>query len=62
MMKRVQAQQETINRCFTQWQILRQVFQHDLRVHQDTFAAIAVISQLAIQNGEALFSVDYDDE
>jgi hypothetical protein len=31
-------------------------------VHRDVFAAIAVISQLAIQNGEALFSVDYYDE
>ncbi len=62
MIKRVWAQQETINRRFKQWQILKQVFQHDLRVHRDIFAAIAVISQLAIQNGEALFSVDYDDE
>ena len=62
IMKRVRARQETINRRFKQWQILKQVFRHDLRVHQDVFAAIAVISQLAIQNGEALFSVDYNDE
>ena len=60
--KRVPAQQETINRWFKQWLILKQVFCHDLRVHRDVFAAIAVISQLAIQNGEALFSVDYFDE
>ncbi len=39
-----------------------QVFCHDLTVHRDIFAANAVISQLAIQNGKALFSVDYDDE
>ena len=62
IMKRVRARQEKINRRFKQWQILKQVFRHDLRVHRDVFAAIAVISQLAIQNGEALFSVDYYDE
>ena len=38
------------------------MYRHDIRVHRDVFAAIAVISQLAIQNGEALFSVDYYDE
>jgi hypothetical protein len=31
-------------------------------VHHDFFAAIAVILQLAIQNGESLFSVEYNDE
>ena len=62
MMKRVWAQQETINRWFKQWQILKLVFRHDLRVHRDVFAVISVISQLAIQNGEALLSVYYDDE
>jgi hypothetical protein len=31
-------------------------------VHRDVFAVISVISQLAIQNGEALLSVYYDDE
>ena len=60
-MKRVRARQETINRRFKQWQILKQVFRHDIRVHRDVFAAISVISQIAIQSGEALFSVNYDD-
>ncbi len=61
MMKRVRSRQETINRRFKQWQILKQVFRHDIRVHRDVFASIAVITQLAINNGEALFSVDYSD-
>ena len=57
MMKRVCSRQETINRRFKHWQILKQVYRHDIRVHRDVFAAIAVISQLAIQNGEPLFSL-----
>ena len=62
MMKRVWVQQETINRRFKQWQILKQVFRHDIRVHRDVFAAISVITQLVIENGELLFSVQYSDE
>ncbi len=45
MMKRVRSRQETINKRFKQWQILKQVYRHDIRVHRDVFAAIAVISQ-----------------
>ncbi len=62
MMKRVRSRQETINKQFKQCQILKQVYCHDIRVHQDVFAAIAVISQLAIQNGDLLFSVEYSDD
>ena len=58
MMKRVRSRQETINRRFKQWKILKQIFRHDIQVHRDVFASIAVITQLAINNGEALFSVD----
>jgi hypothetical protein len=31
-------------------------------VHRDVFAAIAVISQLAIQNGQPLLSVEHTDD
>jgi len=51
MMQRVCSRQETIKIWFKQWKILKQVYRHDIRVHRDVFAAIAVISQLAIQNG-----------
>jgi hypothetical protein len=37
------------------------VFCHDLTMHCRVFSAIAVITQLAIENGEPLFQVDYDD-
>lgn len=34
---------------------------HDIRVHHDVFPSISVISQLAIQRGDALFSVNCHD-
>jgi predicted DNA-binding protein (UPF0278 family) len=61
MMKRFCSRQETIYRRFKRWKILKQVFRHNIQVHCDVFASIAVITQLAINNGEALFSVDYND-
>ena len=36
-------------------------FCNDLIHHRDVFAAIHVITQLAIENGEPLFPVHYDD-
>ena len=37
---------------FILWQMLKQMYRHDVRVHRDVFASIAVISQIVIQNGE----------
>lgn len=61
MAKRVRSRHETVNKRFKQWGILRQVFRNDLIHHRDVFAAICVITQLAIENGEPLFEVHYDD-
>jgi len=61
MTQRVRYCYETVNKRFKQWGILRQVCCHDLIHHHDAFAAICVITQLAIENGEALFEVHYDD-
>ena len=61
MMQKGQAWQETINKRFKQWFILKQCFSHDLSKHHDVFAAIAVISQVAVENGEPLFDVEYSD-
>lgn len=61
MMGIVRRRQETVNRRFKQWSILKQVFRHELSMHGRVFAAIVVISQLAIQNGEPLFQVEYSD-
>jgi hypothetical protein len=62
MMNRVRSRQETINKRFKDWGILFQRFRHDVRLHRDVFAAIAVLCQLTIQLGEPLFPVNYDDE
>ena len=57
----VRNRQETVNKRFKQWGILKQVYRHDIPDHGDVFRAIAVITQIAINNSEPLFSVDYDD-
>ncbi len=59
MMNRVRSRQETVNCRFKQWRILHDVYRGDLSMHRDVFASIAVIAQLAINNGEKLFQVDY---
>lgn len=59
--RRVRARQETVNKRFKQWGILRQVYRNDLCDHRHVFVAVCVITQLAIENGEPLFSVEYDD-
>ena len=60
MMLRVWSCQETINKRFKDWAILDTQFRHEMRMHRDVFAAIAVICQIAIQhNGEDLFEVEY---
>ena len=43
------------------WEILKQVYRHDIIEHGDFFRAVAVITQLSIENGEPLFEVDYTD-
>ena len=60
MKSRIRSRQETVNKRFKQWGCLKQVFRHkeDLaRQHSSCFRAVAVITQLAIDNGEPLFSV-----
>ena len=57
----VRRRHETVNRRFKQWKILSDVFRHDLGMHGRVFSAIATISQLAIQHGEPLFQVEYED-
>lgn len=55
----VRARHETANRRFKQWNILSRVFRHDLEKHQSVFEAVAVITQLSIENGGPLFDVEY---
>ena len=57
----VRRRQETINKRFKQFGVLKQIFRHELGMHGDCFRCVAVITQLAIENGEPLFSVECRD-
>jgi hypothetical protein len=61
MQQRTRNRQETVNNRFKMWGILREKFRHDLHLHADVFRAIAVMTQIAIDNGSRLFNVYYDD-
>ena len=52
------SRQETINKRFKQWEILRATFCHDLLHHRDVFVATVCITQVAIENEEPLFDCD----
>jgi hypothetical protein len=41
--------------------ILKQVFRGDVTKHGTSIRVCAIIAQLAIEGGEALFQVDYED-
>jgi len=61
MQARARRRQETINKRLKQWGCLSQMFRHDLVKHGTFFRAVAVITQLSIDAGEPLFSIDYSD-
>jgi hypothetical protein len=58
MQGRVRARHETFNRRLKNWGILSQVFRHHISLHGDVIRTCAVLTQLAINNGEPLFGVD----
>ena len=62
MQARVRSRHETFNARLKFWGILGQTYRHDIMQHGNVFYACAVISQLAIENGEPLFEVEYGDE
>ena len=57
----VQSRHETVNKRLKQWNCLHQVFRHNVEKHGPVFRAVAVITQLAFENGEPLFGVGYND-
>ena len=59
MQKRVQGRHETVNARLKNFAILRERFRHDETQHGYIFRAVAAIVQLAIQNGDPLYKVDY---
>lgn len=62
MQQRVRSRQETVNKRIKQWEILNSPYRHEITQHGSVFRAVAVITQIAIKNGEPLFQVDYGDE
>ena len=61
MQTRVRNRHETVNKQFKQFGILKQIYRHDISDHGDVFRAIAIIIELAIENGEPLFKCGYCD-
>lgn len=47
---------ETCNRRFKQWACMNVRFRHSMVHHGECMKAIAVLTQLAIENGEPLFN------
>jgi hypothetical protein len=53
----IRARHETVNKRLKQWGVLREVFRHDSSKHSMCFRAVAVLTQLSIENGEPLFPI-----
>lgn len=60
MQQKVRSRHETVNKRFKQWKILKEEYRHNIEDHGSVFRAIAVLTQLAIENGEPLYEVDYE--
>ena len=60
MKARARACQETANKRFKQFGILKHVFRHDIRKHKMVFESVAIITQLSIQHGEPLFGCHFE--
>lgn len=57
----VRSRHETINKRFSQWQVLKQRYRGDISRHGKIFRTIAILTQLCIENGAPLFKVEYED-
>jgi hypothetical protein len=63
MQQNIRNRQETVNKRFKNWGILKQVFRQKQKIpdHGDVFRAIAVLTQISINEGEQLFECRYRD-
>lgn len=52
----LRARHESCNRRFKQWGILKQQFRNNKKKHAMVFYAIAVMTQISIDNGDVLFA------
>jgi len=61
--ERVRGHHETLNGRLKNWGILSQLFCHHITMHGDVFweCAVAVVTQLTVENSEPLFEVEYAD-
>ena len=55
--QRIRSRQETVNKRFKQFNCLKGTFRHSVEQHSIAFRAIAVITQISIQKGDALFKI-----
>ena len=53
--------QEHINERFKTWGCMREKFRHSISKHRTCFNCVALLTQLAIEHGEELFHVIYND-
>jgi hypothetical protein len=56
------AHHETVNSRFKNNQVLVKRFRHSLAFHSACFRAVAVITELIIENREPLFDIQYSDK
>lgn len=61
MRRRAAQRHETVNGRLKIFNCLNEKFRHGVAKHAICFRAIAVLTQLAIENNEPLFPVDYND-
>jgi hypothetical protein len=61
MQQRVCNRQETVNKRFKDWGILRQCYRHSIEDHGEPTRAVVMLTQLSIDNGEKRFSMGYRD-
>ena len=61
MQIKVRSRQETVNKRFKNWGLLKQVFCRDILRHGINYSTIAVMTQITIINGENFFEYGYRD-
>jgi hypothetical protein len=58
MKKNARARHETVNRRFKQFNCLKS-FRHGKELHAYCFNSVAVLTEIGIEYGEPLYSIDY---
>lgn len=61
MNQRQRSRHETVNERFENWGCMKKHFRHSVVKHGTCFECVAVLTQLAIEHGEELFEIEYDD-